>query len=136
MKRVLAVMLIGTLSTLLMGIENTSWAQADPIRQALSTLRRGSTVEMERSSGPKFYAVIEEIGPDSITVMRDEAGRTLTETIPVADVKSIKAVSVRQVAHGHRTLIVASIVAGILVIALFGACASASQEVRPAPSGV
>jgi hypothetical protein len=133
MKRVLSVLLIGTLSTLLLGIENISWAQADPIRQALSTLRRGSTVEIERSNGTKFYAVIEEIGPDSISVMRDEGGRTLTETIPLADVTSIKAVSVKQVAHNHRTLIVASIVAGVLVIALVGACASASSDVRPVP---
>ena len=136
MKRVLAVLLIGTLSTLLLGFENTSWAQSDPIRQALSTLRRGSTVEIERTNGTKFYAVIEEIGPDSITVMRDEAGRTLTETIPVADVKSIKAVSVRQVAHGHRTLIVASIVAGVLVLALVGACASSGYDARPVPNGM
>ena len=127
-------MLIGTLSTFVLGIENNSWAQTDPIRQALSTLRRGSTVEVERSNGPKFYAVIEEIGPDSITVMRDEAGRTLTETIPVSDIRSIKVVSVRQVAHNHRTLIVASIVAGILVIALVGACASAATDTRPSPS--
>jgi len=134
MKRVLAVMLIGTLSTLLLGVENKSWAQADPIRQALSTLRRGSTVEIERSSGPKFYAVIEAIEPDSITVMRDEAGRTLTETIPVSDIRSIRVVSVRQVAHNHRTLIVASIVAGILVIALVGACASAAPDARPVPA--
>jgi len=134
MKRVLAVMLSGTLSTFLLGIENNSWAQADPVRQALSTLRRGSTVEIERSSGPKFYAVIEAIEPDSITVMRDEAGRTLTETIPVSDIRSIRVVSVRQVAHNHRTLIVASIVAGILVIALVGACASAATDARPSPS--
>ena len=135
MKRVLTVILIGTLSTLLLGTENTSWAQGDPIAQVLSTLRRGSTVEIERSTGPKFYAVIEDLGPDAIIVMRDQDGRTLTETIPVPDIKSIKAVSVRQVARNHRTLIIASVVAGVILIALVGACASyaRSSDVRPVP---
>ena len=146
MKRVLTVMLIGTLSTLLLGVEDTSWAvqasvanpaglQGDPIMQALSTLRRGATVEIERSNGTKFYAVIEEIAPDTVTVMRDQAGKTLTETIAVADIRSIKAVSVRQVAHGHKGLIAAAVVVGLLIVAL-GACAAANQDVRPVPSGV
>jgi hypothetical protein len=38
------------------------------------------------------------------------------------------------VAHNHRTLIVASIVAGILVIALVGACASSAPDARPVPA--
>jgi hypothetical protein len=147
MKRVLAVMLIGAFSTFFLGFEETSWAvqsagasqtgpQRDTVVQTLSTLRRGATVEIEQGNETKFYAVIDEIGPDAITVMRDQAGKTLTETIAISDIRSIKAVSVRQVARGHRGLIAGAIAVGVIV-ALVGVCAAAaaSLDVRPVPNG-
>ena len=146
MKRVLAVMLIGTITTLFMGVENTSWAvqnsaanQAtappDRVTRALSSLRRGSTVEIEQPNRRAFYAVIEEIGPNTITVLRDEGAGTLTEIIPIAGITSIRAVSGRAVAHNHKGLIVAAVVAGLIVVGLASACRSASPEVRQVPSG-
>jgi hypothetical protein len=146
MKRVLAVMLIGTITTLLLGIENTSWAVQSPaanqaaqspdrVTRALSSLRRGATVEIEQPNKKAFYAVIEEIGPDAITVLRDGGAGTLTERIPIADITSIRAVSGRIVAHNHKGLIIAAVVAGLIVVGLVGACRSSSPDVRPVPNG-
>ena len=145
MKRVLAVMLIGTITTLFMGIENTSWAvqspaasQADPppdqVIRALSSLRRGATVEIVQPGRRAFYAVIEAIGRDEITVLREEGAGTVTEIIPIAGITSIRVVSGRVVAHKHKGLIASAIAAGVIV-ALVGVCAAASRDVRPVPSG-
>ena len=145
MKRVMAVLLIGTLSNLLLGVDDKSWASQapatsaagqplDPVAAALATLRRGATVQIERTNGTRFYAVIEDIAPDTITVLSEQTGRPLTETIPITDIRSIRAVSGRTVAHSHKTLIIAAVVAGVIVVGLLGACAAANGDIRPVPN--
>ena len=132
MKRVMVVVLGGALTTLLLGINETSWAvpirsvsQSEPQREQvvrrLATMRRGSTVEIEWNDGTKFYAVVQDIGPDEITVLLERDGRTVTETIAIDDIRNIGEVSPQKVARGHKGLIAGAIVAGVLV-ALVGVC--------------
>jgi hypothetical protein len=134
MKRVLAVMVIATFLTLTVGMEQTSWAiqtigaaEHNEVVARIATLKRGSTVEVTGSDGTVFYAVIEEIGPDSLRVMRDEGGAVTTETLAISDIRRIRPVSPRRVAHGHKTLIITAIVAGVIV-GVVGACASSSSN--------
>jgi len=81
MKRVLAVVLIAALATLTLGIDSTASAsqsgdqkQAEKDRadvaKALGAMQRGTTARVERKDGTKFDVVIEEITPDSVTVLR------------------------------------------------------------------
>ena len=41
--------------------------------------------------------VIEEITPDSVTVMRQEKDDAVTETIPISDIATIKKASVKKI---------------------------------------
>ena len=144
MKRILAVVLIAALMTFALGTQQTSWAiqtisatEHDEVVSRIATLKRGSTVEVTKADGSVFYAVVEEIGADSLRVMRDDAGVVSTDTLPIADIRRIRAVSPRRVAHSHKTLIASAIVAGVIV-GLVGVCASASSSVGPSaphPSG-
>jgi hypothetical protein len=143
----MVVVLIGALTTLMLGIDETSWAvQAPDAQQAaqheavvrrLASLRRGATVEIERSDRTKFYAVVEEIGSNWVRVLRDEAKHTMTEVIPADSIREIREVTPQKaVSHGHKKLIIAAVVAGVLYVGLVSACRSASGVVKsdvPAP---
>jgi hypothetical protein len=145
-------MLIGTLTTLMLGINETSWAvqaapaaQQDAARESvvrrLATMRRGLTVQIERQDRTKFYAVIEAIGPDSITVLRDEGKSTTTEVIPVGGIREIREVSPQKVAKGHKALIITAIVTGVIVgglLAIVSSCRTATTTLAttPNPAGV
>jgi len=146
MKRVLVIVLIGTLATLFLGIEDTSWAvqssavrpavpPQDPVMQLLSSLRRGDTVEIEPVQGTSFFAVIEAIGADTVTVLRDDRGRTVTQTVAIADIRWIKPASGRKVARHSKSLIIAAVAAGLVVLSV-GVCAAASADTRPVPNGL
>ena len=83
MKRVLAVVLIAALTTMMLGIDRTSWAgqagdekkadkQRAAVTKALSRMGRGSTATIELKIGEKFDGVIEEITDDNVTVLRQD----------------------------------------------------------------
>jgi hypothetical protein len=146
----MVVVLIGTLTTLMLGIDETSWAvqapsaqqqnaQREEVLRRLATMRRGSSVQVERQDRTKFYAVLQDIGPDSITVLREEGKNTTSEVIPVTSIRQIRAVSPQKVAKGgHKGLIIAAVVAGVLVAGLVGSCRSASTALSApasAPGG-
>src|SRR3954470_8281380 len=104
MTRILSVILIATLMTLTLGMEQTSWAiqtvsavEHDEVASQLALMKRGSTVEVTQADGSVFYAVIEEIGTDSVRLMRDDAGVVRTDTIPITDIRRIRVVSPRRV---------------------------------------
>ena len=152
MKRVFMVILIAALTTFMLGINETSWAvqgreaktseaQRDKVMQRLATMRRGSTVEIERTDRTRFFAVLQEIGPDAVTVMLDRGGHTTTERIAIDTIRDIRPVSPQKVARSHKGLIIAAVTAGVLVAALIGACRSAvvagqpGRQPTPAPQG-
>ena len=94
MRRVLAVLLIATLTTMMIGIDRTSWASQDrdqakrekqraAVTKALGEMTRGSTATIELQDGRKMDVVIEEITPDAVTFMRQQQDQVLTETIPL-----------------------------------------------------
>lgn len=144
MRRVMVVVLIGTLTTLMLGINETSWAvqapvtqqqsaQRDEILRRLATMRRGSSVEIERQDRTKFYAVLQDIGPDSITVLREEGKHTTSEVIPVAGIRQIREVPPQKIVRrGHKKLIIAAVVVGVLYVGLVSACRSATVAATPA----
>ena len=107
MRRVLAVVLIATLTTMMIGIDRTSWASQDrdqekrekqraAVTKALGEMSRGSTATIERQDGQKIDVVIEEITPDAVTVMRQQQDHVVTETIPIADIAKIKKASAEE----------------------------------------
>jgi hypothetical protein len=100
MRRVLAVLLIATLTTMMAGIDATSWAsqerdqnqqekQRAAVTKALREMHRGTTATIERLDGERVDVVIEEITPDAITVLHQQRDRVVTETIPIADIAKI-----------------------------------------------
>jgi hypothetical protein len=137
----MVVVLIGALTTLMLGIDETSWAvqapdaqqaaQHEAVMRRLATLRRGATVEIERPDRTKFYAVVEEIGPNWVRVLRDEAKHTMTEVIAADSIRAIKEVPPQKVVQrGHKKLIIAAVVVGVLYVGLVSACRSASGVVQ------
>jgi hypothetical protein len=142
MRRVFMVILIAALTTFMLGIDETSWAvqgaevkardsQRERVVQRLATLRRGATVEIQRTDGTRFFAVLQEIGPDEVTVMLDRGGQTATERIAIDAIRDIRPVSPQKVARSHKGLIVAAVVAGVVVVALVGACRTAAAPAQP-----
>ena len=110
MRRVLAVVLIATLTTMMIGIDRTSWASQDrdqekrekqraAVTKALGEMTRGSTATIERQDGQKIDVVIEEITPDAVIVMRQQQDHVVTETIPIADIAKIKKTSAEEDEH-------------------------------------
>ena len=92
MRRVFTVLLIATLTTMMIGIDRTSWASQDrdhqkrekqraAVTKALGEMTRGSTATIERQDGQKIDVVIQEITPDAVTVMRQQQDHVVTETI-------------------------------------------------------
>jgi len=145
MKRVMAVVAIGILTTLMLGVDQVSWAGQDRdateraarrerTARRLAGLRPGATVEIERTDRTKINAVIQDIGPDAVTVLVEETGRgrraagaappVVTQTIAIDDIRSIKEVSVGGMSRTSKALIYAAVVAGVIV--LVGACAASA----------
>jgi hypothetical protein len=147
MRRVLAVALIATLTTMMIGIDRTSWASQDrdqdkrakrraEVTKALGEMSRGSTATIEREDGRKMDVVIEEITPDSVTVMRQEKDHVVTETIPISDIAKIKKASVKKMSKTSKVLIGTAVAFGILVTAALASCAAAaSYSERPGTAG-
>jgi hypothetical protein len=141
MKRIMAVVVIGVLATLLLGVDEVSGsgqdrearereARREQISRRLAGLRAGSTVSIERYDGTKIDAVIQDIGPDAVTVLVQESrrdGKTVdtgvaTQTIAIDDIRNIREVSVGRMSRSSKALIVAAVAAGLVV--LVGVCAS------------
>ncbi len=142
MRRVLAVALIATLTTMMIGIDRTSWAsqerdqekrakQQAEVTKVLGEMRRGSTATIERLDGRKTDVVIEGITADSVTVMRQEKDHVVTETIPIADIAKIKKISVKKMSKASKLAIGTAVAVGIIVAAALAACATAAYSVHP-----
>jgi hypothetical protein len=136
MKRVLAVVLIATLTTLMLGIDRASWAQGRDekkhekqqaaVAKALGDMHRGSTATIERTDGEKIDVVIEEIRAQEIVVMRQQRDHVASETIPIADIAKIKKASLKKMSMTSKVLIGTAVGIGVLFVAALAACASAS----------
>jgi hypothetical protein len=145
MKRVLAIVLIATLTTLMLGIDRKSWAQERDekkreqqqaaVAKALSGMHRGTTATLERTNGEKIDVVIEEIRPQEIVVMREQRDHVTSETIPIADIAKIKQASLKKMSTTSKVLIGTAVAVGVLFVAAVAACASASgaHPTRSAP---
>lgn len=148
MRRVLAVALIAALTTMMMGMDATTWASQDrdhqkqqkqraAVTRALGEMHRGSTATIERQDGEKMDVVIQEITPDAVTVMRERGNSVVTETIPIADIAKIKKASLKKMSTRPATkvLIATAVALGVLFIAAVAACSSAaSSAARPSPA--
>jgi hypothetical protein len=140
MRRVLAVALIAALTTMMLGIDRTSWAsqerdqakQQAEVRKVLGELKRGSTATIERQDGRKTDVVIEEITADSVTVMRQEKDHVVTETIPISDIAKIKKISVKKMSKTSKLAIGTAVAVGVIVVAALAACATAAYADHPA----
>ena len=142
MRRVLAVVLIAALTTVMIGIDRTSWAgqagdqqkrekQRAAVTRTVHEMGRGSTARIERQDGTTEDVVIQAITPDSITVLRQDRDHVLTETIPLADIVKIKRTSVHHMAAASKILIGVAVAAGVLLVAGLAACASATYPDSP-----
>ena len=144
MKRVIAVIVIAALTTLMVGIDRTSWAdqksdqekaekQRKAVDKSLGGMERGSTATLERKDGTKADVVIEAITADTVTVWQQYQDRSVgTETIPIADIAKIEKMSPKQAAKSHKALIATTIALGVIV-GLVAVCASAYSDQQPAP---
>jgi len=142
MRRVFAVVLIATLTTMMIGIDRTSWASQDrdhekrekqraAVAKALGEMTRGSTATIERQNGQKVDVVIKDITPDAVTVMRQQQDQVVTETIPIADIAKIKKTSAEKMSKTSKVLIATAVAIGVLFIAALASCASASYAEHP-----
>ena len=142
MRRVFAVVLIATLTTMMIGIDRTSWASQDrdhekrekrraAVTKALGEMTRGSTATIERQDGQKMDVVIQEITPDAVTVMRQQQDKVVTETIPIADIAKIKKTSAEKMSKTSKVLIATAVAIGVLFVAALASCASASYAEHP-----
>lgn len=145
MRRVFAVLLIATLTTMMIGIDRTSWAGQDrdhekrekqraAVTKALGEMTRGSTATIERQDGQKVDVVIQEIAPDAVTVMRQQQDHVVTETILLTDIATIKKTSAKKMSKTSKVLIATAVALGVLVIAALASCASASYPESPGTS--
>ena len=146
MTRVLAVVLIATLTTMMLGIDASSWAgqgrdqsqrekQRAAVTKALREMGPGTTATVERQDGEKVDVVIQEITPDAIVVLRQQRDQVVTETIPIADIAKIKKTSVKKMGTTSKVLIGVAVALGVLVVAGVAACASASgAQQRSSPA--
>jgi hypothetical protein len=141
MRRVFAVVLIATLTTMMVGIDRTSWASQDrdhekrekqraAVTKALGEMRRGSTATIERQDGQKMDVVIQDISPDTVTVMRQQQDHVVTETIPIAEIAKIKKTSVKKMSTTSKVLIGTAVALGVLVTAALASCSTASYSER------
>jgi hypothetical protein len=139
MRRVLAVLLIATLTTMMIGIDRTSWASQDrdqakrekqraAVTKALGEMTRGSTATIELQNGQKMDVVIQEITPDAVTFMRQQQDQVVTETIPIADIATIKKASAKKMSTTSKVLIVTAVALGVLVGTFVAACSTAYSD--------
>jgi preprotein translocase subunit SecF len=139
MRRVLAVVLIATLTTMMIGIDTTSWAAQDrdqekrqkqqaAVTKALGEMAPGSTAAIERQDGQKMDVVIQEITPDAVTVMRQQQDQIVTETIPIADIAKIKKISAKKMSKTSKVLIGTAVALGVLVTVALATCAVSYSE--------
>ena len=136
MKRVLAVVLIATMTTLMLGIDRASWAQERDdkkrekqqaaVAKALGDMHRGTTAAVERTNGEKIDVVIEEIRAQEIVVMRQQGDHIASETIPIADIAKIKPASLKKMSTTSKVLIGTAVAVGVLFVAAVATCSSAS----------
>ena len=145
MRRVFAVVLIATLTTMMVGVDRTSWASQDrdhekrekqraAVTKALGEMSRGSTATIERQDGQKMDVVIQDISPDTVTVMRQQQDHVVTETIPIAEIAKIKKTSAKKMSTTSKVLIGTAVAFGVLVTAALASCAGASYAQSSAPS--
>lgn len=137
MKRVLTVVLIATLTTLMLGVDTTSWAQGRDekkrekqqaaVAKALRDMHRGTTATVERTDGEKIDVVIEEIRAQEVVVMRQQRDHVATETIPIADIAKIEKASLKKMSMTSKVLIGTAVAVGVLFVAALASCASASS---------
>jgi hypothetical protein len=139
MRRVFAVVLIATLTTMMIGIDRTSWAGQDrdqekrekqraAVTKALGEMTPGSTATIERQDGQKMDVVIQEITPDAVTVMRQQQDQVVTETIPIADIAKIKKISAKKMSKTSKVLIGTAVALGVLVTVALATCAVSYSE--------
>ena len=142
MRRVFAVVLIASLTTMMIGIDRTSWASQDrdhekrekqraAVTKALGEMTRGSTATIERQDGQKMDVVIQEITQDAVTFMRQQQDHVVTETIPIADIAKIKKTSAEKMSKTSKVLIATAVAIGVLFVAALASCASASYAEHP-----
>ena len=126
MRRVLAVALIATLTTMMIGIDRTSWASQDRDQeQAGEAAGRGH--EGPRRDEPGLHRNNRASGrarrwtwssrrsrPDAVTVMRQEQDQVVTETIPISDIAKIKKASVKKMSKTSKVLIGTAVAVGVL----------------------
>jgi hypothetical protein len=138
MERVIAVILIAALTTLMVGVDRTSWASQEPdqrkreaqreaVAKDLRGMHRGSTVRIERTDGSRVDAVIQDITPDAVTVLVADRDQTMTQTIAIADIAKIEKVSLKQMSKTNKVLIGVAVGLGVLIIATLAACAASFQ---------
>src|SRR5438067_2397839 len=107
MRRVLSVVLIAAFASMMLGIDRTSWAgqagdqkkrdkQHAAVVKSLTGMHRGTTAALERQDGERVDVVIQEITADSITVLRDDRGHVVTETIPIVDIAKIRKANLKR----------------------------------------
>ncbi len=137
MKRALMVVLIAVLIAAVSGINNSSLAlarQAAPagdahqrqIASRVSAIGVNHVVRIERMDGSKSNALIEDVMPDSITVLLLAGPDRQRETIPFAQIKKIEEVR----GHMLRNILIG---VGVGVVVLVGTCAaSLNSDVSPA----
>jgi hypothetical protein len=142
MKRVIAVILIAALTTLMVGVDRTSWAsqeqdqkkreaQREAVTRDLRGMSRGSTVRIERTDGTTVDAVIQDIMPDAVTVVVADRDQTMTQVIAIADIARIEKISLKKMSKTSKVLIGVAVGLGVLVIATVAACASTTYGAGP-----
>lgn len=139
MKRVIAVIVIAALTTLMIGVDRTSWAGQDgdqkkvekqraAVARSLGGMQRGSTARLERTDGTEIDVVIQEITSDTITVSRQDQDRSVgIETIAIADIAKIEKTKPKKKGMGTKSkvLIGVAVALGVIVV---GACASSYAD--------
>jgi hypothetical protein len=134
--RALTVVLIALLIASVSGINDGSLALAEHAAQAIDAHQReiaarvrrigsGRIVRIERTDGSRANALLEQVLPDSITVMILEEQRRRRETIPYAEIRKIEEVR----GHALRNVLIG---VGSGVGVLVGTCfAALSSETWP-----
>jgi hypothetical protein len=144
MTRVLAVVLIATLTTMMTGIDATSRTSQDrdqskrekqrtAVTKTLGEMRRGTTATIERQDGEKIDVVIQEITPDAVIVLRQQRDHVVTETIPIIDIATIKKASLKRMSTTSKVLIGVAVGLGVIVVAMVASCASSASFAQPHP---
>jgi hypothetical protein len=75
--------------------------------------------------------VIQEITADTITVLRQERDHVVTETIPIADIATIRKTSLKKMSKTSKVLIGVAVGVGVLFVGAVAACASAASPADP-----